>query len=71
MASWTPERRARQAELIRLQRPWLQSTGPISAAGKAVSSQNAYKGGVWRKLRELSRQVNAQIRAAKDTLRAV
>ncbi len=38
---WTPERRRRQAERIRRQRPWLHSTGPRTAAGKAVSSHNA------------------------------
>ena len=32
---WTPERRARQAELIRQWRPWEKSTGPKTEAGKA------------------------------------
>lgn len=43
---WTPERRARQAELIRQWRPWEKSTGPKTEAGKRVTSQNAYKGGI-------------------------
>jgi len=38
---WTPERRARQAELIRSWRPWEHSTGPRTEAGKVVASQNA------------------------------
>lgn len=37
---WTPERRARQAELIRTWRPWEKSTGPRTAAGKQASSKN-------------------------------
>lgn len=44
---WTPERRARQAALIATWRPWERSTGPRTAAGKAASSRNAYRGG-WR-----------------------
>lgn len=43
--TWTPERRARQAELIRATRPWEHATGPTSDAGKATSARNAYKGG--------------------------
>jgi len=51
---WTPERRARQAKLIRRWRPWEKSTGPRTEAGKDAVSRNAYKGGTWRLLRELS-----------------
>ena len=40
-AGWTPERRARHAEKIRQWAPWEKSTGPRTAAGKAVSSRNA------------------------------
>ena len=40
-AGWTPERRARHAEKIRAWKPWEKSTGPRTAAGKAVSSRNA------------------------------
>ncbi len=43
-AAWTPERRARQAELIRKTKPWEKSTGPRTEAGKAISSRNAYAG---------------------------
>src|SRR5262245_36110202 len=42
---WTPERRARQAALIRTWQPWLGSTGPKTEAGKARSSRNAYRHG--------------------------
>ena len=57
---WTPERRARQAELIRRWRPWEKSTGPKTAAGKATVSQNAYKVGIWLQLRELARALKEQ-----------
>lgn len=43
--SWTPERRAKQAARIRIWAPWAKSSGPKTAAGKAKSSQNAYKHG--------------------------
>ncbi|MCP9759297.1 hypothetical protein EGI20_08245 [Aquitalea sp. S1-19] len=45
---WTPERRAKQAELIRQWRPWEKSTGPTSEAGKANSSGNATRHGLYR-----------------------
>jgi hypothetical protein len=40
-AAWTPERRARQSEIIRCTRPWRKSTGPRTSEGKAKSSKNA------------------------------
>ena len=57
---WTPERQARQAELIRRWRPWEKSTGPRSPAGKAKAAQNAYKGGTRQLFRELARTLKAQ-----------
>lgn len=51
---WTPERRARQAELIRRWRPWEKSTGPKTKAGKLAVSRNAYKSGTRPLLRALS-----------------
>ena len=59
---WSPERRARQAKLIRQWRPWEKSTGPRTQAGKEVVSRNAYKGGTWRLLRELSGALRKQRR---------
>lgn len=57
---WTPERRARQAELIRRWKPWQASTGPRTPDGKDKASRNAWKGGYrpavraeWRELRLL------------------
>jgi hypothetical protein len=40
---WTPERRARQAELIRSWRPWERSTGPRTVEGMAISAANRKK----------------------------
>ena len=57
---WTSERRARQTELIQKWRPWEKSTGPKTPEGKARVSQNAYKGGTWRVLRELARAMRDQ-----------
>ena len=59
---WSPERRARQAKLIHQWRPWEKSTGPRTQAGKEVVSRNAYKGGTWRLLRELSGALRKQRR---------
>ncbi|MBU2857366.1 hypothetical protein HF289_10975 [Acidithiobacillus ferrooxidans] len=50
---WTPERRARQAEMIRQWRPWQQSTGPVTEAGKAKSAANAKSLGVRAARREM------------------
>ena len=52
---WTPERRQRQADLIRSWRPWERSTGPRSEAGKGASSRNAWKGGNRPAVRQLAR----------------
>ena len=59
---WTPERRARQADLIQRWKPWERSTGPKSAAGKARSKRNGWKGNPRGVLRELARALRAQRR---------
>lgn len=40
---WPPSRRRAQAARIRRTKPWLKTTGPRTADGKARSSQNAIK----------------------------
>lgn len=65
---WTPERRARQAALIRTWRPWEKSTGPRSEEGKARTARNAFKGGHRAELRELARLVNAEVSAVRGIL---
>ena len=66
---WTPEWRARQAELIRRWKPWQQSTGPRSDEGKARTARNGFKGGRWCELREMTKAVNALLRKHRDGLR--
>jgi hypothetical protein len=56
---WTPERRARQAQLIQRWKPWERSTGPRTPEGKARVSRNGYKGGTRAILRELARVLRA------------
>jgi hypothetical protein len=41
--NWTPEARAKQAELIRGWQPWKHSTGARTPQGKAISAQNRAK----------------------------
>lgn len=66
--SWTPERRARQAELIRSWRPWEKSTGPKTTEGKCRSRNNRYRGGKRPKLRELLREVRQALADQRDAL---
>ena len=72
---WTSERRARQAALIRTWQPWLKSTGPRTAAGKARTSRNGDKLGVWRVERDnlcaLKDAVNNLLRRQRDLLRQI
>lgn len=44
---WTPERRKRQAEMIRNWKPWEQSTGPKTEEGKESCKMNAQKHGAY------------------------
>ena len=44
-AGWTPERRAKQAQRIRLWQPWQRSTGPRTERGKARVAINPLKHG--------------------------
>lgn len=56
---WTPEW-ARQAEQIRLRRPWEQSTGPRSFEGKAAALGNAWQGEIRAFMRDLARGLREQ-----------
>jgi hypothetical protein len=66
--SWTPEQRQRQAEAIKRWKPWSQSTGPISAEGKAKVSRNAYTGGEGLQLRKAIKLLNQMMRKQKKAL---
>ena len=67
---WTESQKARQRALIQTWKPWQKSTGAISKEGKARSSQNALKEGIYtasaladyRELRALDRKFNERIR---------
>lgn len=65
---WTPERKARQAALIRNWKPWERSTGPKTSEGKARTARNAFKGGHWRELREWTKAMNALLEEQRDGL---
>ena len=66
--TWTPERRARQAELIRQWKPWAKSTGPKSPEGKERVAKNAWRGGHRAQLRALIKMVNAEVQASRELL---
>lgn len=68
---WTPERRARQAALIRTWKPWERSSGPRSHEGKTRASLNGFKGGQWREVRELMRRLNALLREQREGVQRV
>lgn len=57
---WTPEQRKKQAEAIKLWKPWEQSTGPRSAEGKARVGKNRWRGGTREQLRALARALTEQ-----------
>jgi len=62
MSGWTEERKKRQRELIHQWKPWLKSTGAKTTEGKKKSSQNAYKTGDSKKVRELIKHLNSLMR---------
>jgi hypothetical protein len=63
---WSPERRARQAAAIHRWRPWASSTGPTSAAGKAITSKNALKASpIRRELLEIQAEIKQVLRQVK------
>ena len=62
---WTPERRARQSELIRQWQPWKKATGPKSVTGKAAVSRNAWKDSELVQVRQLAKKLNQVLRAQR------
>ena len=63
---WTAERRAKQAQPIRQWKPWEHSTGATTAQGKAISSQNAYKGNVRGQIKAIREILKAQSKQLED-----
>jgi hypothetical protein len=75
-SGWTPERRARQAALIRNWRPWEAATGPRTADGKARSARNALRHGgrtasALGELAEIRRMVREMEAAEREIRRRV
>ncbi len=69
---WTPERRARQAALIRNWKPWKHSTGPKTEPGKAASAMNPRRHGLRsRDFLEEARQVREAIRLCRDMFQEI
>ena len=68
-SGWSPERRARQAEVIRALQPWKKSTGPRTDAGKARTAANALKHGFRsRPFIERIREERRLVRLAAQTI---
>lgn len=56
---WATEQKTRQAKLIRTWKPWEQSTGPVTQAGKEASSKNTFNCALREVMRELTRSNHA------------
>jgi len=67
-SGWTPERRARQAALIRTWKPWEKSTGPRSAEGKQRTARNGFKGGNRPAMRRITKAINALLGKQREAL---
>lgn len=71
MRRWTPEDRARQAELIRAHKPWEKSTGPKTEEGKEICSRNGTTHGYYsraaREYRKALLDARALLRLARDS----
>lgn len=63
---WTPERRARQAELIRTWKPWERSSGPKTLEGKGRSAMRGFKGGHRNLLKALKQALREQRKSHSD-----
>ena len=51
---WTIEQRKQQSLKIAQWQPWQHSTGAKTPEGKAIASQNAFKGGFRQQLKDLN-----------------
>lgn len=60
--NWTPEERRKQSEAIRRWKPWENSTGPVTAGGKAVTARNRIRHGF--RPREMT-QIRTLLKAQK------
>ena len=71
---WPPERRAKQAAMIRARKPWLKSTGPKTAAGKRACRYNGLKHGrtiaAYRETRAMLHQLRTMRRVLVASINA-
>lgn len=65
MRTWTKEAREKQSAMMRRLKPWLKSTGPKTAAGKAKAAKNSYKTGRYAKP---ARAIRRHLRDARGFL---
>ncbi len=71
MSGWTEEKRQIERDRINQTKPWLNSTGAKTLEGKAICSQNAFKGGLHTRIRALKVQVNTLLREQKEALKRI
>jgi hypothetical protein len=57
---WTDEQRRQQSLRIRRWQPWKHSTGPRTNEGKAITSLNAFKGGLRASLKLMAKFLRDQ-----------
>ena len=62
--AWDDESRQRQREEIMKRKPWIRSTGPKTAEGKARSKMNALK--ISPELNELIKEMKILMRQQKE-----
>jgi hypothetical protein len=71
MSGWTEEKRQAERNRINQTKPWLKSTGAKTQEGKAICSQNAFKGGLHERINRLRVQVNAMLKEQKEALNRI
>ena len=71
-SGWSQARRQRQREAIQRWKPWEQSTGPRSEAGKARAAQNGRTHGLFdARSRDLMRSLHELLREQRQALKEV
>lgn len=71
MSGWTEEKRQAERDRINQTKPWLKSTGAKTPEGKAICSQNAFKGGLHARIKALSIEVKALLKDQKEALKRI
>ena len=69
MNGWTKEKRQAERDRINQTKPWLKSTGAKTPEGKAISSQNAFKGGLHAQIKALNTEMKVLLKEQKEMLR--